>query len=136
MVTRVSSWDETIAREEIDRYFEDRCAEAEAAVEAAQAELNKRHALRAAWVDRSEIVAPPGPNPALALKMEISLITSHAGSRYLHAANKAIANRGDADLLAAAEDASVREKALRRWLTKQGYDLGALALPEPKTKRR
>lgn len=123
--------DAALAREEITRYYEDRVAEARAALAKAQALLDEREAAHTAWTQRGEI-EPEGR--AGSLRMEAVLIVSHASSRYMQAAQKTIANRGNAELGAAAEAASEREQELRRWLTAQGYDLGAMALPAPEEK--
>jgi len=125
--------DATLAREEISRYYEDQVAEARAELAEAQALLDRREQQRLAWAERGEITAEAR---AGSLRMEAVLIVSHAVSRYQRAANAALEKRGDRELHAAAEAAGERERALRRWLTAQGYDLGAMALPAPPRGKR
>lgn len=126
--------DAAIAREEITRYYADRVAKAQAALDKAQAELDECRRQQAVWTGRGEITAE-GANDALALTMEVALLVSHSTSRFQKAAWAAISNRGNAELRAEADEAQKREEALRRWLTAQGFDLGAMALPEPASAR-
>lgn len=121
--------DAAAARGEISRYYEDRAAEARAALAEAQAELDTREQELTAWTQRGEITAE---GVAGSLRMEAVLIVSHSTSRYMQAAHASFDHRGDQTLHAAAEAASDRQEALRRWLTAKGYDLGDLALPAPR----
>jgi seryl-tRNA(Sec) selenium transferase len=127
------SSDEVLAREEVTRFYTDRVTEARAELAKAQAEVDRCEREQAAWIERGHIT-----NEAMAgtLRMEVVLIVSHSSSRYQKAGFAAMKKSGDSVLRAVAEDADRRQEALRRWLTAEGYDLGAMALPEPKSKRR
>ncbi len=121
--------DTVIAREEIARYYADRVAEAQAAVAKAQAELDECQRRQTSWATRAEITAER--TDKLALTIEVAPLVSHSTSRFQKAAWASIQNPGHAGLRAEADEAGQREEALRRWLTAEGYDLGAMALPEP-----
>lgn len=137
--------DEVIAREEIGRYYADRLAEADAALTAAQDVYRTRLAEMERWADRGEIT----PDVVGRIDMAPGDIASHAWGRYHKACRPLLAQMrpaenglvintspGAASLRAEAERLGEREKALRRWLTAQGHDLGPLAEPQPGRKDR
>ncbi len=121
--------DGVVARKEITRYYTDRVAEARAALAEAQERLAAREREQAAWTERGQIT-----HKAMAgrLNMTATLIASHSIDRYQKAAQAVIGRRGGR---AEAERLGERERALRRWLTAQGHNLGALALPAPTPRR-
>lgn len=137
--TRRDTPDATVAREEITRYYEDRVADAERRWREAVAELARREAERGAWLERGEIT----PDMAGGSDMAPGAIASALISRYqaacrplldqMRAVGGLVVNRDPnaAQMRAEAERLGERDKALRRWLTAQGYDLGALAEPLP-----
>lgn len=118
--------DEQIAREEITRYYEDRLAEADEALTAAQDTYRSRLAEHDAWQRDGHIT----PDRVGRMDMAPGAIVSASLSRYEKAADAAIFRGGDR---AEAQRLGQREKALRRWLTAQGHgpSLGALAEPAP-----
>lgn len=122
--------DEAIAREEITRYYEDRVTEARAALDKAQQKFDARVRERIEWHAAGRITHDGMDGKTVG---EASMISSHATSRYMKAAQAAIYRGGDR---AEAERLGEREKALRRWLTAQGHDLGALAEPAPEASKR
>lgn len=136
--------DEVVAREEITSYYADRLAEADEALTAAQDVYRARLAEMDRWAERGEIT----PDAVGRIDMAPGNIASHAISRYQQACRPLLAqmravgglvvNTDPAaarELRAEAERLGEREKALRRWLTAQGHDLGALAEPQPGRKR-
>ena|SRR5688572_22597686 len=121
--------DEQVAREEITRYYEDQIAEADEALTAAQDTYRRRLADQDAWRQRGEITA----DPVADTDMGPLAIVAAAQARYHAAAFKAIYEGGDK---AEAERLGEREKALRRWLTANGHDLGPLAEPARQQRRK
>lgn len=131
--------DEQVAHEEIGRYYDDRVTEAEQALANAQAALAQRQAEQQAWVSRKEIT----PDVVGMTDMAPIVISSVSTSRYQQAVKpildqmdtvggRVVNRSADAGRLRAeAERLGEREKALRRWLTAQGHDLGAMAEPPP-----
>lgn len=121
--------DEVIAREEIAAYYSGRLEEARQELERAQAAFDAAVSERDAWEADGEITAHPGAGYDLA----VHAIVARANSTYLSAANAAIYRDGSRE---AAATARARDEALRRWLTAQGHDLGALAIPAPTQRGR
>lgn len=127
--------DEQIAREEISAYYAEQFAKARQAFEAAVTRQAEAEQALAAWEQRGEITftsrdACISEKLAAELRrVDLVMITNHSMSRYMLAAKSAIERPGDAELHAAALAAQERERALRRWLTAQGYDLGLDAAP-------
>lgn len=124
--------DEAIAREEIDAFYRELIADAQAAVAVAQQALARAVARRDVW---SNTGTPPR-DPLRDLDMEVLAIVGRGTEAYRRAAMSAIEKPGDRGLRETAEQARCRDEAVRRWLTARGYGLGALALPAPKTKKR
>ncbi len=135
--------DQQIAHEEITRYYDERVDEARRALAAARAVLDERLTEQAAWRDRREITPDVVGNTDLAPHSiaGASIDRYHEASRPLIAQMDTVGGRvvnrssDAARLRAEAERCGEREKALRRWLTAQGHDLGALAEPPAKGPR-
>lgn len=134
--------DEVVAHEEIGRYYADQVTEARQALADAQAKLAKREEWLEAWTDRREIT----PDVVGSTDMAPVMISAASTGRYQAACQpllrqmEAVAGRvvnrapNAPQMRAEAERLGDREKALRRWLTAKGHDLGALA--EPPTEER
>jgi len=136
--------DEAVAHEEIGRYYGDRVDEARKLLAEAQATLARHLAEEEAWTSRQEIT----PDVIGQTDMAPIMISSASTSRYhqackpllaqMEAAGGRVVNRdpvGARRMRAEAERLGERDKALRRWLTAQGYDLGAMAEPPPASRR-
>ncbi len=150
------SADERIAREEIERFYVDRVAARQATLDKAAAELAAAQRLLTAWRDTGEI-APmwPEANPHRQ-KLTALAIADEAMNRHTAAMQEAVrpvlhaptvgaamaeARRINtspdiAKLRKAAEDLGDRAKALCRWLTARGYDLGPWSVTDSKTRKR
>ena len=137
--------DAAVAREEITRYYDERVVKAGEALAKAQAELARLVSERAAWTERGEIT----PDIVGGTDMAPGAIASASIGRWQQACKPLLAqmeavggrvvNRDPAGarrMRAEADRLAERDKALRRWLTAQGYDLGALAEPPSARPRR
>ncbi len=131
--------DAQVAREEITRYYDDEVARAARGLEEAQARLVEATTARTAWAERGEITPE---NKAGPIDMTALVIVGKSQDRYHQATQKLLGTldtRGgpvvnicdNTALREEAERLGQREKALRRWLTAQGHDLGVMAEPPP-----
>lgn len=126
--------DARVAREEIFAYYAERVAAAKADLEEALAEVG-------VWQERREVWRTTGAVPGDVVgrtDMEPLAIAGRSMDRYQRAASRAVDLMGPgksavelAEAMRVAEELGERDKALRRWLTAQGHDLGAVALPPP-----